>query len=315
MVFLRRKVITGIIIGVLLLSLVAAFAFKGDDADKAAKEGAGEKIAVIHIEGTIVSSDPGAFGSTSVAAADRIVANLKEAREDPEIKAVLLKLNTGGGSVVGSDEIGREIERVKKSGKKVTAYMGEMAASGGYWISCKADRIIANPGTLTGSIGVILSITQLQELYDKLGVKITNFTTGPYKDMGASNKPLSPEEQQIFQSLIDDSYQDFINVVAQGRHMDPARVRELADGRIYTGKQAQAVGLVDELGDYTEAVQITAKLANIKGEPELVEMGRPKGLWEEFFRGFQSKGNILPLSLEGLQLRPEQLLLPLRSEN
>lgn len=311
---MRRKMVVGIIIGLVFLSLAAAVVIKDKGEDKTGQGGAGEKIAVVYIEGTIVSSDPGAFGGGGVAAADRIIKDLKEARENPEIKAVILKLNTGGGSVVGSDEIGKEVERVKKSGKKVVAYMGEMAASGGYWISAKADKIVANPGTLTGSIGVIMQITKMQELYNKVGVEVTNFTTGPYKDMGASNKTLSPEERKIFQSLIDDSYQDFIQVVAEGRHLEAARVRELADGRVYTGKQAKAVGLVDELGDYTEAVRVTAKLAGIEGEPELVEMGDPGSIWGEIFRGYQSKGKILPLPLEGLLLMPEPGLLPMRSE-
>ncbi len=311
---MRRKMVVGIIIGLVFLSLAAAVVIKDKGEDKTGQGGAGEKIAVVYIEGTIVSSDPGAFGGGGVAAADRIIKDLKEARENPEIKAVILKLNTGGGSVVGSDEIGKEVERVKKSGKKVVAYMGEMAASGGYWISAKADKIVANPGTLTGSIGVIMQITKMQELYNKVGVEVTNFTTGPYKDMGASNKTLSPEERKIFQSLIDDSYQDFIQVVAEGRRLDAARVRELADGRVYTGKQAKAVGLVDELGDYTEAVRVTAKLAGIQGEPELVEMGDQGSLWGELFRGYQSKGKILPLPLEGLLLMPEPGLLPMRSE-
>lgn len=311
---MRRKMVVGIIIGLVFLSLAAAVVIKDKGEDKTGQGGAGEKIAVVYIEGTIVSSDPGAFGGGGVAAADRIIKDLKEARENPEIKAVILKLNTGGGSVVGSDEIGKEVERVKKSGKKVVAYMGEMAASGGYWISAKADKIVANPGTLTGSIGVIMQITKMQELYNKVGVEVTNFTTGPYKDMGASNKTMSPEERKIFQSLIDDSYQDFIQVVAEGRHLEAARVRELADGRVYTGKQAKAVGLVDELGDYTEAVRVTAKLAGIEGEPELVEMGDQGSIWGELFRGYQSKGKILPLPLEGLLLMPEPGLLPMRSE-
>ncbi|WP_333870382.1 signal peptide peptidase SppA [Desulforamulus putei] len=310
---MRKKLIAGIIIGIVLFSLAAAIAFKGK-AGAPGREGTGEKIAVVHIEGMIVSSAPGGFGSSGVAAADRIVSDLKKARENPDIKAVILKLNTGGGTVVGSDEIGREVERVRRSGKKVVAAMGEMAASGGYWISCKADKIVANPGTFTGSIGVIMELTNLQNLYNKLGIEFDNFKTGPNKDMGATYRELTPEQRRIFQSLVNDTYEDFIKVVAEGRKMDPARVRQLADGRIYTGKQAKALGLVDELGDFTEAVKMTAQLAGIKGEPELVDMTGEQPFWQQFFSSMQGRGGILSLPPEGLLLVPDPSVLPLKAE-
>lgn len=308
-----KKLIAGLVIGLVLFSLAAAMAFKGNDALAPGKAG-GEQIAVVHIEGTIVSTAPGGFGTSGVAPADKIVSELKEARENPDIKAVILKMNTGGGTVVGSDEIGREVERVRKAGKKVVAAMGEMTASGGYWIACKTDKIVANPGTFTGSIGVIMQLTKMKELYNKLGIEVNNFKTGPYKDMGSSNKDISPEERKIFQGLVDDSYQDFIKVVAEGRKMDPARVKQLADGRIYTGKQAKTLGLVDELGDFTEAVNITAKLAGIKGEPNLVEMTSDQGIWQELFNGFQVRSKVLPIPLEGLLLMPDPALLPASAE-
>ncbi|RYD01351.1 hypothetical protein N752_30625 [Desulforamulus aquiferis] len=154
LIILRRKLITGVVIGLVLVSLAAAMVFQGDTGDSADREGAGGQIAVIRIEGQIVSSSPGGFNTGGVAAADRIVEELKRARENPDIRAVVLRLNTGGGTTVGSDEIGQEVERVREAGKPVVASMGEMAASGGYWISAKADKIVANPSTLTGSIGL-----------------------------------------------------------------------------------------------------------------------------------------------------------------
>lgn len=311
---MRKKLVVGLVIGLVLISLAAAIAIKGDTKIMAGKASTGEKVGVIHIEGTIVSSAPGGFGAGGVAAADEIVANLKEARENPEIKAVILRLNTGGGSVVGSDEIGREVERLRRSGKKVVAVMGEMAASGGYWIACKADKIVANPGTFTGSIGVIMQVTKMKELYNKIGVDVETFKTGPHKDMGATSRDITPEERQIFQGLVQDSYDDFINVVAEGRKMDPARVRQLADGRVYTGKQAKALGLVDELGDFTDAVKLTARLANIKGEPELVEIGRRDNFLGDLLGGLQNQGKILPLPLEGLLLMPDPAFSEMRSQ-
>lgn len=310
---MRKKLIVGIVVTLVVFSLAAAMAFKGSNTS-AKGAGSGEQIAVIHIEGTIMSSAPGGFGATGVAAADQIVSQLKEVRENPNIKAVILKLNTGGGTVVGSDEIGREVERVRKSGKKVVAAMGEMAASGGYWIACKTDKIVANPGTFTGSIGVIMQLTKMKELYNKLGIEVNSFKTGPYKDMGSSNKDISPEEREIFQSLVNDSYQDFIKVVADGRKMDQARVRQLADGRIYTGKQAKDLGLVDELGDFTDAVKVTAKLAGIQGEPELVDMTGDQQIWQQFLSGIQTRSKVFPIPLEGLLLMPDPALLPPTAE-
>ncbi|MEW6697817.1 MAG: signal peptide peptidase SppA [Bacillota bacterium] len=310
---MRKKLIAGVIIGLVLFSLAAALAFRGNEG-AVMNEQAGEKIAVVHIQGMIVSSAPGGFGASGVAAADRIVSDLKAARENPEIKAVILKLNTGGGTVVGSDEIGREVERVRQSGKKVVAVMGEMAASGGYWISCKADKIVANPGTFTGSIGVIMELSNLQGLYDKLGIEVENFKTGQNKDMGSTYRELTPEQRKIFQGLVNDTYEDFVRVVAEGRKMDIAKVRQLADGRIYTGKQAKSLGLVDELGDFTTAVEITADLAGIKGEPELVDMTGEEAFWQQLFGSIQGRERILSLPLEGLFLMPDPSVLPLKTE-
>lgn len=310
---MRKKIITGVVIAILLFSLAVAMAFMGNGGRAAQKTGTGEQIAIVRIEGTIMSTAPGGFGNPGVAAADRITRELKEARENPDIKAVILKLNTGGGTVVGSDEIGREVERVRQSGKKVVAAMGEMAASGGYWISCKADKIVANPGTFTGSIGVIMQLTEMKDLFNKLGIEVKNIKTGPYKDMGSSNKELSPAEQEIFQGLVNDSYEDFIKVVAEGRKMDPAQVRKLADGRIYTGKQAKQLGLVDDLGDFNTAVQITAKLAGIKGEPELIDMTGEQLFWQQILGGLQGKTQLIPAPLEGLLLLPDKVTAPLKT--
>ncbi|MEG6522828.1 signal peptide peptidase SppA [Desulfotomaculum sp. 1211_IL3151] len=310
---MHKKIITGVVIAVLLFSLAVAMAFMGNGERTAQKTAAGEKIAIVHIEGTIMSSSPGGFGNPAVAAADQITRQLKEARENPDIKAVILKMNTGGGTVVGSDEIGREVERVRQSGKKVVVAMGEMAASGGYWISCKADKIVANPGTFTGSIGVIMQLTEMKDLFNKLGIEVKNIKTGAYKDMGSSNKELSPEEQEIFQSLVNDSYEDFVKVVAEGRKMDPVQVRKLADGRIYTGKQAKQLGLVDALGDFDTAVQITAELAGIKGEPELIDMTGEQLLWQQILGGLQGNTQLMPIPLEGLLLLPDKVAAPMNT--
>jgi signal peptide peptidase SppA len=183
--------------------------------------------------------------------------------------------------------------------------MGDVAASGGYWLAAKADKIVANPATMTGSIGVIMETQNLQGLFGKLGIKPETIKSGPHKDIGTYNRQMTPDERQILQGMVDDIYSQFIDVVAKGRHMDPAQVRKLADGRIFTGRQAKKLGLVDELGNYNYAINYTAKLAGIEGEPTIKEFGE-KNPFEFVFSGTQQSlglpGQQNSLSAPELQL-------------
>lgn len=216
----------------------------------------GEKVAVVRIEGMIIDSK-------------NTIDEIKGYIKDQSIKAIVLRVDSPGGAVAPAQEIYEEVRKAV-SKKKVIVSMGSVAASGGYYIASPATRVIANPGTLTGSIGVIMEIPNIEGLLDKIGVKTEIIKSGKHKDIASVFKGMSKEERIILQGVLDDVHEQFIKAVAEGRKMLPDDVKKLADGRIFTGKQAVAVGLVDELGNLEDAIQVAAKLAGIKGEPEVV---------------------------------------------
>ncbi|NLP41514.1 MAG: signal peptide peptidase SppA [Veillonellaceae bacterium] len=232
------------------------------------------KIAVIYVEGVIM----GGRGQSSLlreyGGTDLVIKQLHEARDDQSIKAVLLRINSPGGSAPASQEVGEEIKKLRAAGKIVVASMGDVAASGGYWLAACSDKIYANPATLTGSIGVYMPYSNWEELYKKIGIRQEKIKSGEHKDILSPERQMTDEEREIIQTMVDDMYNQFVAVVAEGRKMDPVRVRQLADGRIYTGNQAKELGLVDELGNMYDAIDGTAKLAGIKGKPEIKEYGR-----------------------------------------
>lgn len=269
----KKLIIASIIIGLGLFSLIGAFAL-GPKENKGDSITAGEAIGVINIEGVITGgSGAGSILDGGGAGSDTLMEQLKEARENPDIKALVLRINSPGGSAPASQEIGEEVDKVRKAGKKVIVSMGDITASGGYWIAAKADKIVANPATMTGSIGVIMEFQNLQELYGKVGVKPVTIKSGLHKDIGSANRPMTAEEEKILQTMVNDIYEQFIDVVAEGRKMDREKVRKLADGRVFTGRQAKDIGLVDQMGNYYDAIKVAGKLAGIKGEPEVIELG------------------------------------------
>lgn len=225
-----------------------------------------DRIALVRIEGPLVDGK---------AAIDEI----KEYVKDKSIKAIVVRINSPGGGVVPSQEIHDEIKKAVQT-KKVVVSMGSVAASGGYYISASASRIIANPGTITGSIGVIMQIPNLKGLFEKLGVKADVVKSGKHKEMASIFRGIGDEERKIVQGVMDDVHEQFIVAVAEGRKMPVETVRELADGRIYSGNQARQIGLVDELGDLEYAVSVTAKMVGIKGEPEIVTKKEKNALME-----------------------------------
>ena len=277
---MKRKVITGIIIGAVLISLVIAALNQGGGVGSCSKNIAGGAVGVIRISGAIAGGAGAAGLFESTVGSETIMEQLRRAAADPAIKVVLLRLNTPGGTTGASQEIALEVDRLRKSGKKVVASMGDVAASGGYWIASRCDKIVANPGTITGSIGVIMTTNDLQGLYQKLGVANRVFKSGIHKDMGSPNRDITVEEQAIFQGMVDEMYEQFIATVSEGRHMDPDEVRKLADGRAYTGQQALNNGLVDVLGNYYDALGLAADLAGIKGTPEVLELAPQRTWWE-----------------------------------
>ena len=241
-----------------------------------------EQVAVIHVEGVIVGGrgQGGLWGDGG--GTDSVIRQIQAARDDAEVRAVVIRINSPGGSAPASQEVGEELKKLRASGKVVIASMGDVAASGGYWIAALCDRIYANPGTITGSIGVYIPYANWQELLKKIGVSGEKIKSGPHKDMLSPERPMTEKERAIVQEMVDDLYEQFVAVVAEGRKMDPVKVRQLADGRIYTGRQAKALGLVDEMGSMEEAVLAAAKTAGITGKPVLKEYGR-SGFWEAIF--------------------------------
>ena len=281
---MKKKVVAGSVLAVVVLSLVLAIALKpgnGPTSETAAGRG---DVGVLYIDGPIASGRGGGGPFAAQTGSEELAAALRAATRDPQLKAVVIRLNSPGGTPAAAQEISAEVDRLKQSGKIVVASMGDTAASGAYWIAAGADRIVANPGTLTGSIGVIMEQYNLQGLYGKLGVDTETFKSGAHKDMGSSSRPVTPEERVIFQAMIDDIYAQFVDVVAKGRRKDAAEIRPLADGRVFTGRQAKELGLVDNLGDFQDAVLLAGELAGIPGEPSVVELGT-RSFWQEIFRG------------------------------
>lgn len=284
----KRKVIAGLIIGIAVLSLMAAALYRGGGGDGYPGNGSsGNVVGVIDINGTIAGGAGSGGLFSAVAGSESIMKQLRRAAGDPSVKAVVLRLNTPGGTAAASQEIALEVDRLRRAGKKVVASMGDVAASGGYWIACRCDKIVANPGTMTGSIGVIMQSQNLQGLYEKLGVDPVVFKSGPHKDMGSTSRTVTEEEQRIFQSMVDDMYQQFVETVSEGRGLEETRVREVADGRVFTGSQAMENGLVDYLGNYYDAIDIAADLAGIQGEPKVLNLS-PAYPWWGMLSGLES---------------------------
>lgn len=225
---------------------------------------AGRKVAVVEVDGIIgVGLDKGAD-------ADAIVKTLGEYRDNASVAAVVLRINSPGGVVGPTQEIFSAVERVRAAGKPVVASLGAVAASGGYYVAVAANRIFASPGTLTGSIGVVMQLANVEGLLRKVGVDYVVIKSGAYKDIGNFARPMKPEERQVLQSLLDDVYGQFVSAVAERRGLERKAVLAFADGRIYSGQQARALKMVDEMGGLEDAIDAAAKLAGVPGKPKVV---------------------------------------------
>jgi len=223
---------------------------------------AADKIAVISLSGTITAGGSSLFSGSTITP-DLVRDYLTRAEEDKAVKAVVFHIDSPGGEVAPCQEILWEIEKVKET-KFIVVSMGVTAASGGYYISTQADKIVALPTTMTGSIGVIYQVTNIEGLLEKLGIQIEIFKGGKYKDMYWGFRELTPEEEEIMQGMVDEYYEQFIDVVSEGRELSKEEVRNLATGQIYTGTEAKELGLVDELGDLNTAIDLAAELAGIE---------------------------------------------------
>lgn len=259
----------------------------------------GEKVAVIPLYGSITMGE-GTLASKGVTPA-KVKRYLEEACTDSSVKAIVLEINSPGGSVVASEEIGELIKEYKKK-KPIVAWLGDIATSGAYYVASCSSYIVADKASLTGSIGVISIFPEYSGLLKKLGVNVTIIKGGKYKDFASGFRPMTNEEKKMVENVIMEIYADFINDVAKNRNLSKDYVEKLAEGKIYSGRQAKELGLVDEVGSKEKAVEKAAKLAGIKGKPQVVTYYRRNFLEELLGNSFERLGYGIA---KGLLIEPE----------
>lgn len=257
----RVLIILSVIVVVFFITVLLTFQFL------LGSSSIGEKVAILDITGIITKSD-----ST--------IKLIHAYRDDPSIKAIILRINTPGGSVAPVQEIFSELRKLEKP---LVASMGGTAASGGYYIACAADTIVANPGTLTGSIGVIMQFTKIKGLFDKVGLEHRVIKSGQFKDSGSMFRDLSEEDIAVLQETVDDVYNQFVDAISESREDTLTRdeIVKLADGRIYSGRQALEHKLIDKLGNLQDAIVVAGELGNIEGKPRILRKERRTSLLEQ----------------------------------
>ncbi|MBW1759730.1 MAG: signal peptide peptidase SppA [Deltaproteobacteria bacterium] len=231
----------------------------------------GEKVGVVEIKGVILESK-------------KIIDDLKKFREEDSIKAIVLRIDSPGGGVGPSQEIFREVRKTVKS-KKVITSMGSVAASGGYYIAAASNKIVANPGTITGSIGVVMGYTNFQELLAKIGLVPVVVKSGEYKDMGSPVRKMTEKERNLLQAFVNTIHSQFVSDVAEGRGMDPGKVEKIADGSIFSGEKAKSLGMVDRLGNLEDAIEWAGRMAGIKGKVSAVYLEDKKFSLKRYIEG------------------------------
>ncbi len=255
------------IFGCCFFSLVVYLAAKMTDSDVSF----GNKIALVELEGEIIDSRD-------------IVRQFKKYMNDESVQAIVFRIDSPGGGITPSQEIFEMIKKVRAKGKPVIASMGSVAASGGYYVACAADTIVANPGTITGSIGVIIQYPNVDKLLDKIGVEFNTIKSGQFKDAMSPFRDMTKAENSYLQEFLMSAYYQFLNAVSVSRGIDTASLRPFADGRVFTGQKAKEIGLVDVLGTYEDAIAIAAKAINMDGEPHTIrEHKRRPSFFEMFF--------------------------------
>ena len=248
----------------MLLAITLAAVVLTFSGDESGEFGFSDRVQVVDVEGELVQSRP-------------ILEQLKRYEDSNSVKAILLNVDSPGGGVAVSQEIYTEVKRLReKKDKIVVAYLSSTGASGAYYISCAANKIVANPGTIVGSIGVIAEWVNYADLLEWAKLKNIVFKTGEFKDTGSPTRPITDNEKKYFQGLIDDMYVQFVEAVAAGRKLDLQAVRAMADGRVFTGRAAKERKLIDETGNFQDAVDLTAKLAGISGKPRLIRSVRQR---------------------------------------
>ena len=272
----RKRILIGlgVIAGLLIFFFAILFLIGRYSGGKSSRFAFGDKIAIVEVKGVITQSSG-------------IIEELQQYLEDDGVKAIILRIDSPGGGVGPAQEIYREIIKIK-SKKKVVTSMGSVAASGGYYIACASNLIVANPGTITGSIGVIMQFSNFEELLKKIGIKGVVLKSGEHKDIGSPFREMTPEEKRIMQEVLDNVHQQFIQAVADGRKLDRSKVVQIADGRIMTGEQAKNLGLVDQMGNLQDTIDITAKMVGIEGKPNVIYPKRRISIWELLMRDMAS---------------------------
>jgi protease-4 len=271
-----------VLLAVVLVAMMLTFS--GDEGTEFAFS---DRIQVVEVNGELIESRP-------------ILDQLKRYEDSNSVKAILLNIDSPGGGVAASQEIYTEIKRLReKKDKIIVAYLSSTGASGAYYVACAANKIVANPGTIVGSIGVIAEWVNYADLLQWAKLKEIVFKTGEFKDTGSPTRALTDNERKYFQGLIDDMYVQFVEAVASGRKLDLQEVRSLADGRVFTGRNAKERRLIDEVGNFQDAVDQTAKLAGISGKPRLIRLNRQRVTLLDVLTTDLSR--LAPFSSQGMQ--------------
>lgn len=263
---MRNRMLMWLLLGggaLVLLSIVVLSVLLVFSDDSRGEFSFNDRIQIVEIEGELVDSRA-------------IIEQLKRYEDSPSVPAIILNVNSPGGGVAVSQEIYTEVKRLReKKNKIIVAYMSTVGASGAYYLACTANKIVASPGTIIGSIGVIAEWVNYGALLEWAKLQDVVLKTGEFKDSGTPTRPLTDREREYFQGLIDDMYVQFVEAVADGRKMDVSEVRAVADGRVFTGRDARDRKLIDEIGNFQDAVDMTAQLAGITGKPGLIRATRP----------------------------------------
>lgn len=250
--------ILGLVFLVIIESLIIFFFYGDRFATKS------DKIGIIRLEGAIINSE-------------EVIRIFKRYESRSDIKGFVLRIESPGGSVAAVQEIYEELLNQERKGKRIVASMANVAASGGYYVALASQKIYANPGTLTGSIGVIINVINFQDLMQNWGIELKSITSGPYKDTGSLARKMTPEEEALLKELVNNVHNQFVQAVRERRRLPEEALKNLTDGRILTGSQAYEAGLVDQLGGLEAAVQELAKMCGLKGKPKVIEL-KGKGL-------------------------------------
>jgi len=267
----KLAVIAVIIIALVAISIGGAYLLTREGISQ------GGKVAVIEVHGLISTTPSSGFLEIEGATPEKIKKQIEKAEKDPQVKAIVLDINSPGGTIVASEAIAQAVKSAKKP---TVAWLGEIALSGGYYVASAADYVVADKGSMTGSIGVIFVFPQYEKLLDKLGIRMRVFKAGRYKDIGSPYRNMTEEEEEIVNEWLQTAYDDFIHAVAENRNLSESYVRSIAEGRIYTGAKAVELGLANQVGTREDAIEIAGHMGGIKGKPGVITY-RERGFFRE----------------------------------